>query len=1291
MRPHRTPPSRTFPASAPARRSGASGLPLGFTLIEVLIAMAVFLLIMLTALQVYTRSNEGYKRGKNQADLAQSVRVGFDQMVMDIRLAGFEFDLDGDKTKYPNQPDEPVELMGERAIIVRGNMDFINEDQLRGREPGLELRTVDSDECCPVVTTGNDEIVGYYLGKPQGETQPVGTLQAFFDTSGTLDTDDTLGRDASISSAGAITGEETIQVTGVQLTNVNTASDTPPYVLYRFFFDETGAIVKQPLVDNIRSLRYRYYDKDGTELTPNGGADGTSNADRDLRWRIRRIKVELIGMEPERDLRWRDYADPNTLSDRHRKFKLEADIVPPNIGRRGQIDRSVTIPSPVTNVAVCVGQCNMVRVTWDPPPPEDRVADYIVSLFTDPPPHADNARVAAFVTSAEIDTTSNPFKEFAVFNSENDPDLVIPQPSGPGPTLWAQVIARDQGGGESEPAESNSNAAPALRSGQVNDRARPEPPTDGRATGYDETDPSWPDAEPDNTGGLPVVTDSSATDHYPEANQVSLRFTPPEYALNHDAGAGSAPYDWTTKDLGGNVRAAMDCHREEISPEDGTQDLRTPIEELSGVPTPERFNVYVFRVSGSDGWNWDGDWDLGTNPITDPRNFVPGPSNLHDFTWLNVSEGDTVTYIDTSESDFDERELPDTPYAHRFRSTTRHLRVANRPVPAALAPGEVYYYRFRVVDLCWKDTGPGLADGRHDSFEGAGALPVTAWMRRSDFGTDLDYRRESCRISPFYPPLLNEGNGVDQRDEPDQGTHDSDGLAGDTIDTYALPGYAIPRLVDGTYLRPEKATDLYVDKTDQDGTAVIDPGDSDGDTVPNEPGFRLRFNSSKRNETTDPAARQFVGYTRYRLVRRAPANDPPSTSDLDFSLSSGNVETILDFRTDGGWTSGGPPTRLPLWRYTLDRSQEASPRIYGRNAETPSGGGPYVYRLFTAQCLSSGGLSTDLDDGIDTATDEWSAGSPPVVFPCGFYDQVDDVDVLPPESRVNQPVIVDVTMTMPDGSPNPNCDGWNAARLLAYDRETGDYLGSSDWSSSTPSSCSITFSSSLVSQARRGYTGMAQYVVELSDAASDQGVAEGGFARGCKVRSALLYEGDESTGGGCSVQCVDANNRGRCPLNNFMADPVTTSLLPDGNGDPARIARATWTQTCPNCALPISEIQASVNAGDDRDCTPSSPLPNLVGARITHADGREDVLPLVAPFFTESESEGGCRREYDWIDLDDVLIDVSETFHLDLVFDGPMNDTEFVTLTLAFGSPLPNTAGGDDPTCVATPPSIPID
>ena len=67
----------------------------GFSLAEILVALAIFGLIFLAALAMYDQSNRIFKRGVESADTQQNVRVSFDKVVADVRMLGFDYDRDG--------------------------------------------------------------------------------------------------------------------------------------------------------------------------------------------------------------------------------------------------------------------------------------------------------------------------------------------------------------------------------------------------------------------------------------------------------------------------------------------------------------------------------------------------------------------------------------------------------------------------------------------------------------------------------------------------------------------------------------------------------------------------------------------------------------------------------------------------------------------------------------------------------------------------------------------------------------------------------------------------------------------------------------------------------------------------------------------------------------------------------------------------------------------------------------------------------------------------------------------
>src|SRR5258706_4460551 len=116
----------------------------GFTLAEILVTTAIFAVIMIAALAVYDRSNRVFKNSTEAADLQQSVRIGFDKLVSDLRMAGFDYNRGGSPNgdgQFP-QPDEQIEYAGRSAIAFRSNSDYYS-DAVAGN--GLENKLSTND------------------------------------------------------------------------------------------------------------------------------------------------------------------------------------------------------------------------------------------------------------------------------------------------------------------------------------------------------------------------------------------------------------------------------------------------------------------------------------------------------------------------------------------------------------------------------------------------------------------------------------------------------------------------------------------------------------------------------------------------------------------------------------------------------------------------------------------------------------------------------------------------------------------------------------------------------------------------------------------------------------------------------------------------------------------------------------------------------------------------------------------------------------------------------------------
>jgi prepilin-type N-terminal cleavage/methylation domain-containing protein len=365
-------------------RNGGERSTAGFSLIEMLVASAIFAIVAAVAFIFYTAAQKSYKMGENFSDQQQATRVAFDRMIADLRLAGYNTNPDGDATRV----DEQVEGAWDTAVTVRADFDF--EDPTARVTPESSL----PGTVYNVVSTGNDEIVTYVLAKPGPVGPDTLTLR--------LDTD----------------RPRTRTVKTVTIPNVAVVQNDPPYTLYRVTLADvngaypsspqaSSAFVFEPVADNIRSMQFQYWPDSGAMLNPNtpanpaddlGGGDAQSLA----RSKIRRITVNLVGMTQDDDPDYTDATDA-TATTHYRKFDLSSDVNPENLGKTGVKDIDITPPPAPTNVAVVPGHCGGMLVKWDTPTAESGVTSYTVKYWP-------NGSPSSFTTTA----VTYPHNEYGV-------------------------------------------------------------------------------------------------------------------------------------------------------------------------------------------------------------------------------------------------------------------------------------------------------------------------------------------------------------------------------------------------------------------------------------------------------------------------------------------------------------------------------------------------------------------------------------------------------------------------------------------------------------------------------------------------------------------------------------------------------------------------------------------------------------------------------------------------------------------------------------------------------------
>lgn len=323
----------------------------GISLAEVLVAITVLGLATTIALVLFDGTRRSFKVGNNLTEQQQVVRIAFDKLSRDVAMAGFNHNPDGQ-----TRPDEAIEAAFDTALVLRA--DFDAGDPAQSQTPELALASADF----PSVSIGNDEIVGYLLAKPGG-----------------------LGPDTLTFSADVLGVPRDGTVDAINVSSVSTVQDDPPYTLYRITIDENSTTARRvPLVDNVRSLRFTYYDSTGNNVPAPGGAD--DDAGKNGRHAIQRIGIEIEGLTRDPDSRWIDRDDTNPITREYRKFELFGDVTPLNLGLVGikDFDASLSPPSKPPPPTLYPGHCKGLWIEWEPNPPQDEVARYEIRYGKSP-------------------------------------------------------------------------------------------------------------------------------------------------------------------------------------------------------------------------------------------------------------------------------------------------------------------------------------------------------------------------------------------------------------------------------------------------------------------------------------------------------------------------------------------------------------------------------------------------------------------------------------------------------------------------------------------------------------------------------------------------------------------------------------------------------------------------------------------------------------------------------------------------------------------------------------------
>lgn len=96
----------------------------GFTLIEILISMAIFVLIMVGMLEMFDFVRLSYVRGERKLDVQQNARLAMDTMAREFRMAGY-FPENYDTSALNNLPVplKKIHIAAGNGLAVAGDLD----------------------------------------------------------------------------------------------------------------------------------------------------------------------------------------------------------------------------------------------------------------------------------------------------------------------------------------------------------------------------------------------------------------------------------------------------------------------------------------------------------------------------------------------------------------------------------------------------------------------------------------------------------------------------------------------------------------------------------------------------------------------------------------------------------------------------------------------------------------------------------------------------------------------------------------------------------------------------------------------------------------------------------------------------------------------------------------------------------------------------------------------------------------------------------------------------------------
>ncbi|MFQ5658089.1 MAG: PilW family protein [Candidatus Methylomirabilales bacterium] len=231
----------------------------GFTLVEVVVVSAIFLIIFLAAYLVYETSQVTFAKGETDVDLQQNARVAMDRIVRELRMAGSGATATNPNTLSPAIFDAASDRIGFRADIEDGQS-FLTEAAPEGAS-SIEVAEADKysgGDCGFDASNRGDYLVitdGDNWEAAQVDEKSGVTLTLCKALSRAYPLGSTVHQVKSIifSRSGSTTGCDMGRI----LREVRSGEQPNP-----------PAAVPQPLACNVESLNFRYYDSDNVEIPP---------------------------------------------------------------------------------------------------------------------------------------------------------------------------------------------------------------------------------------------------------------------------------------------------------------------------------------------------------------------------------------------------------------------------------------------------------------------------------------------------------------------------------------------------------------------------------------------------------------------------------------------------------------------------------------------------------------------------------------------------------------------------------------------------------------------------------------------------------------------------------------------------------------------------------------------------------------------------------------------------------------------------------------------------------------